>query len=584
MRYFILFTLLLSVSLFGIERSDLVVKKALPNDFALPQNTTIYYPPPSPSNFALVGTVDTVGGTVYDWQFNGPVYHMIVNDPNYGVHVHWMYSPDAASGYPNRNMRYNFYDFSTRTWTFLEPPYMNYGVNAFQLRTGFGGFHILPTGEAIACAHGVPAGNTELTPIAVKDASPGAGLFPDVCNGPEAYQWPPISVTSNGWIHCLMIDGATQDNLYYSKIREWCNWTDPVAIGPVSGEPLANVGPCHNITSSLNSNNVILMWTQWDHPGYSIDSAAFRISPDGGETWSEVIPLPFPPAFTPGSETLPSFHISSLYGFFDRNEVPHFVASLLPVIRDTGWVIPAEIWHCCPTNTPAWSRVRRADPESIVASVGYNAIFATRPTIGQNPHTGELVCVWEEFIASNQEPATQVLRCAIWAAGSTDNGVTWLEPVLLTDTLSTISFRFPCVAEVIDDTVWITYMGDLQAGFIVQGQGAATENPIFVHKVDIREIIPTGIAEGKKSLVPTLSISPNPFSKSTKLSLTIPNNSGNLIIYDAVGKAVKRFNSLSNTIIWDGTDEAGRELPRGIYFIKLTTKNSSITKKVILSH
>lgn len=582
MRYLIIFSLLFSISLFGIERSKLMVNKnILPDDNRPLENLKVYYPPFNPVNFALVGTVDTVGGTMYDWQFNGPCYHMIANDPNWGVHVLWMYSPDAASGWPNRNMRYNFYDFQTRTWTFLEPPYMNYGQNAFQLRTGFGGFHILPTGEAVACAHGVPEGANNLVPIATKDASPGAGLFPEVANGPEGYQWPPISVTRNGWIHCLMIDAATQDNLYYAKIREWPNWTDPIPIGPVAGEPIANAGPCHNIASSLRSNNVMVMWTQWDHPDATVDSAAFRISPDGGETWSEVIPLPFPPAFTPGSETLASFHIASLYGFFDIRDNPHFVATLYPVIRDTGWVIPTEIWHYCPTNTPPWSRIHRAQPESIVASVGYNAIFANRPTIGQHPDRGILVAVWEEFVASNQEPTTQVLRGAIWGAASLDNGLTWLPPVLLTDTTTTVSFRFPSVAEVIDDTVWITYIGDLQAGFVVQGQGQATENPVFVHKVPLSVFI--GIAENKKETPPKLSCSPNPFSKSTRLSLSVPNNSSSLVIYDASGKVVKRFNSLTPNLIWDGRDETGRPLPKGIYFLKLNAGKSFVTEKVILS-
>ncbi|MEO0102040.1 MAG: T9SS type A sorting domain-containing protein, partial [candidate division WOR-3 bacterium] len=143
------------------------------------------------------------------------------------------------------------------------------------------------------------------------------------------------------------------------------------------------------------------------------------------------------------------------------------------------------------------------------------------------------------------------------------------------------SFRFPSVAEVIDDTVWITYIGDLQAGFVVQGQGQATENPVFVHKVPLSVFI--GIAENKKETPPKLSCSPNPFSKSTRLSLSVPNNSSSLVIYDASGKVVKRFNSLTPNLIWDGRDETGRPLPKGIYFLKLNAGKSFVTEKVILS-
>ncbi len=586
MRYFILFILLFSISLFGLEKSELLKMKSLPDDTRPLANTSIYRPPSPPSNFVQVGALDTVGGTFYDWQFNGPCYHMIAYDPHYGAHVLWMYSPDAASGWPNRNMRYNFYDLSTRTWVFnQEPPYLNYGVNAFQLRTGFGGFHVLPSGEAVACAHGVPEGNTQLTPIAVKDVSPGSGLFPDVFNGPEAYQWPPISVTQNSWIHCAMIDAATQEIIHYAKVRDG-QWTDPVVIGPgSSAEPLWNGGPAHNLVSSRNSNNLMVIWTQWDHPGGYIDSAGYRISSDGGENWSEITALPFPPAFTPGSESLASFWIPSLYGFFDRNEVPHFVASLWAyfIRNETLYVYDnvAEIWHYCPTNTPNWSRVARVEVETLYASWGYNAMLAGRPTIGENLRTGELVCVWEQFTPSNVEPTTQRLRGAIWGAASTDNGLTWLPPVLLTDTLSTVSFRFPSVSERFDDTVWITYMGDLQAGFFVQGEGQATENPIFVHKVPLSAFI--GIAESKSEPPPTISCYPNPFSRRVRLSLTFPTNTADLKIYDASGKVVKKFSPVKNNLTWDGTDENGRTLPKGIYFLKLNTKDSFVTEKLILS-
>ncbi len=222
------------------------------------------------------------------------------------------------------------------------------------------------------------------------------------------------------------------------------------------------------------------------------------------------------------------------------------MASLFPIIRDTILPSLAEIWHYCRANDPPWSRIRRAEPESIVAPVGIGAIFATRPTIGQNPNTGELVCVWEEFVASNQEPTTQVLRCAIWACASTDNGNTWLPPVVLTDTLSTVSFRFPCV------------------------------------KVPLRGLL--GISESRMDFTKALSISPNPFFKSAGLSINLPKGITSLIIYDVGSKLVKRFSRLeSGKLTWDGRDEKGEELPKGIYFLKFSKEGLFITKKAILS-
>ncbi|MCX6844644.1 MAG: hypothetical protein NTX53_20465 [candidate division WOR-3 bacterium] len=46
---------------------------------------------------ALVGTLDTIGGTTYDWWANGPILRMIHNSPGFGIHALWMYST-ATSG------------------------------------------------------------------------------------------------------------------------------------------------------------------------------------------------------------------------------------------------------------------------------------------------------------------------------------------------------------------------------------------------------------------------------------------------------------------------------------------------------
>jgi flagellar hook assembly protein FlgD len=61
-----------------------------------------------------------------------------------------------------------------------------------------------------------------------------------------------------------------------------------------------------------------------------------------------------------------------------------------------------------------------------------------------------------------------------------------------------------------------------------------------------------------------------------------------LEIYDATGRLVKSFNlesSIQNqgsAVEWDGTDQIGRRLSSGVYFITLTSDNHSTTEKVLL--
>jgi hypothetical protein len=89
---------------------------------------------------------------------------------------------------------------------------------------------------------------------------------------------------------------------------------------------------------------------------------------------------------------------------------------------------------------------------------------------------------------------------------------------------------------------------------------------------------------------PYLEIYPNPFSQITdiRLKITDINHKPNLTIYDVTGRLVKDFSKplsdISNQLsdfAWDGADNAGNKLPRGVYFVKFTADNYSATKKVI---
>ena len=90
---------------------------------ALPENGNVPLPVPQagpgPTHEArfTIGIVDTVGGTTYDWAANGPALRMLVRTPGRGVHSLWMFSAaTTGSDFPDRNMRYNFYDYSAHAW------------------------------------------------------------------------------------------------------------------------------------------------------------------------------------------------------------------------------------------------------------------------------------------------------------------------------------------------------------------------------------------------------------------------------------------------------------------------------------
>ena len=87
-----------------------------------------------------------------------------------------------------------------------------------------------------------------------------------------------------------------------------------------------------------------------------------------------------------------------------------------------------------------------------------------------------------------------------------------------------------------------------------------------------------------------VEICPNPFSKLTTVSFGIEHSAKRIgfSIYDAAGRLVKYFLvptselSSSTSVKWYGTDAAGKQLPAGVYFVKLEAGNSNTTEKIIL--
>ena len=82
---------------------------------------------------------------------------------------------------------------------------------------------------------------------------------------------------------------------------------------------------------------------------------------------------------------------------------------------------------------------------------------------------------------------------------------------------------------------------------------------------------------------------PNPFSGQTQIRYTLPGSEAVwLTLYDVRGRAVRhlalgeRRGEGEGTAVWDGRDDAGRDLPSGVYFYKLRVGSMERTRKAIL--
>ena len=81
---------------------------------------------------------------------------------------------------------------------------------------------------------------------------------------------------------------------------------------------------------------------------------------------------------------------------------------------------------------------------------------------------------------------------------------------------------------------------------------------------------------------------PNPFNPQTSISFAIPEKSDvNLSVYDILGNKVRtlangEFEPGDHKVIFDGNNDSGKPVSAGIYFYRLDTGKSSITRKMVL--
>jgi hypothetical protein len=111
------------------------------------------------------------------------------------------------------------------------------------------------------------------------------------------------------------------------------------------------------------------------------------------------------------------------------------------------------------------------------------------------------------------------------------------------------------------------------------------------------------IDQADDSLVPSrvmfdLSNYPNPFNPETVINFQISSDSFassslsvplaiSIAIYNIKGQRVRtlvedKFTVGSHSVIWDGTDDMGRSVGNGVYLYRLTSGDSSITRKMLL--
>jgi hypothetical protein len=150
--------------------------------------------------------------------------------------------------------------------------------------------------------------------------------------------------------------------------------------------------------------------------------------------------------------------------------------------------------------------------------------------------------------------------------------------------------------------VYFSISPDAQHG---QELDLIVDNSVIVHKEEDQTIyLPVTVNNGKFYIQNTTDVGdedavkpsdyalmqnyPNPFNPATTISFSLPGKTHVMLnIYNTIGQLVRTlvnrsFQPGKHQVVWNGHNDAARELPAGVYYYQLITADIKMTKKLIL--
>ena len=531
---------------------------------------------------------DSIGITTYDAQSWGSFGQRLALDDNGNIHVDWMWCGGAYPG--PRYCAWNF-RFTDNTW---------YGET--QASTSVSGYVQLdivrdanPDNQVSAIAYHYDPGAGYFSWVDT-DAGQGWGLWPNYMVTPAAtdHIWPRMICVKNG--NMLLATGDYNADRHHLHVttNDGYTWINP-----------CNFDSCATLSlflqSSRISNKVVFAHTRYitDQPNVQLDNDVwYMISTDGGVTWGPHTNL----TNYQSSDTTRAY--CDINAIFDNNDNLHIAWSGRRVVD--GWFYEAsKIYHWDAVNDTitivSSPSIYYSDPGgwwiSPTWSPGAWRMPADEPQLVLDPTNNNLYCLWHGNDDYNDTSLAGYFNGELYGAKSTDGGITWTDYTNLTNTRTPGAPSGACNDEdymtanpyVVNDSIFVTYIEDKDAGAMPQTEGVMTTNPVRVwvfHKDMIPGVEERGSLEAKHS-TPMLEVCPNPFKEKTDIRCMIHDTGYtiqdfSLKIFDAAGQLIKDFSRSTidagrpTLITWQGDE------PPGVYFVHLETENNRAVEKVVL--
>ena len=482
-----------------------------------------------------------VGDTRYDYQHNGSMGRQIVvtyeGTTNYGgVHIDWMNLPCEGVTPSFRHIRYNARDF-TGNWAWNTGP--GAGKDVTQENGGYCSIDVSHDGNAVLGYHNAVDPDQYTAKVSM-DHNPPVGWFDPFGEAPGPQQYQPLN-NCQGWVTGsyeptssyiwpkVEYDECGEDTVFHLVASEspeegspageiqtvvyWKGTWNPMGAGsPEFPECATAIDSVYDITVIVrqdpNSDEVAIVW------GHPIHYDGDVLDPCGNTQYQNDVYIwksydcgdSFLPEdkmnvtdYTVGG-TVPIDQVNQLLytdlsALYDHNGVLHVVWStpLRDVAGGEGCdpLYASRIWHWDDTEGGCITIVYDASRPAEMHDPGAWNSAACKVNVSECDE--RLYCSFTRFgfhtstngDTSADASAGNYENGDIGLVGSSDGGKTWSEAVNLTNTNTDGCAAGDCesehwstMAKYSNDSVYIQYIEDKDAGGYPQTEGTLTCNPV----------------------------------------------------------------------------------------------------------
>lgn len=577
----------------------------------------------------LIGDTITVGTTYQAFQHNGTIGRMIAQDDSGYLHFVWTNRITPPPAYV-RHVFYNAIDpAGVQLW-----PATGYWIDESE-RAGCVTLDVNHEGCAFPAFHQVtndPLGDPHAA--VAFDFAPHLGAFQAIepewlyeFGLPVEIIWPKIQLDRDDDIHLVCTEytstaGAPMRQFYAHGTFDSTGWFISFPSSPETWTLIDyTMTIAADVATSEVSDRLAIGWTYCREEGFpsGTDYGMYNndiyilidedgVDPDFSQAFNLTNFIPpdttwLPDTLRANMDTLRAFDDMCL--FFDQDDWLHVAFTTIAYfeLQNMTRVNASIIWHWSEQYPLEFRVVANAwDPQDTVCCGSWN-VKAQRPSLAQDPATGYLYCMYQQF-----DTDTTALSHDGWPSGevyisvSTDNGWTWSVGTNVTQTITPTggypgqcwSEEYPSLAKVIDGDCHIEYI--LNRGL---SQEDYTIKYVKYHRVPTDSIpstplieqlpfhVWTAVMEPEKSARPYAFVLhkpyPNPFNPTAVISFELQAASFvKLAVYDVSGRQVAK---LVNDWCVAGLHKFmfdGSNLASGIYLYHLGANGHEASGKMVL--